>query len=240
MKFYTPNTHAINDNVNINTNTSKIVITKTADYYSVKAVRNIKKSEIILIEYPKCVLYGEYDIDRGLQVVKKYMEQMDTDYIKELYPRDFDRFNPNTLIKNIHKIINYLDTDKKHNSHNSQVSSIIDFFKQYSKRVIEFYYAKYIYNAFEGFQYGPLTLPILAKFNHSCKKNNIEFKFDTSKGCMIVSTTCNVKKDDELFNSYLYNKNIENHKAYIFEHYNFDCGCKISSTKPYLFTPLKI
>jgi hypothetical protein len=66
--------------------------------------------------------------------------------------------------------------------------------------MIEFYYAIYIYNAFEGFQYGPLTLPILAKFNHSCKKNNIEFKFDTSKGCMIVSTTCNVKKDDELFN----------------------------------------
>jgi hypothetical protein len=41
MKFDTLNTHAINDNININT--SKIVITKTADYYSVKAVRNIKK-----------------------------------------------------------------------------------------------------------------------------------------------------------------------------------------------------
>jgi hypothetical protein len=60
---------------------------------------------------------------------------------------------------------------------------------------------------------------------------------------MIVSTTCNVKKDDELFNSYLYNKNnknIENHKAYILEHYNFDCGCKISCAKPYVFTHLKI
>jgi hypothetical protein len=42
---------------------------------------------------------------------------------------------------------------------------------------------------------------------------------------MIVSTTCNVKKDDDLNNSYLYNKNIENHKAYILEHYNFDCDC---------------
>ena len=233
MKFdtpNTPNTHAINDNVNTHTNTSKIVITKNADYYSVKALTNIKKSETILIEYPKCTLYGEQEIDRGLQVVKKYMEQMDTDYIKELYPRDFDKFNPNTLIKNIHKIIKHLDTDKKQNTKTNTVHSkcLVEFFAHYPKKMIEFYYAKYIYNAFEGFQYGPLTLPILAKFNHSCKKNNIEFKFDTSKGCMIVSTTCNVKKDDELFNSYLYNKNnknIENHKAYIFEHYNFDCDC---------------
>jgi hypothetical protein len=224
MKYNTPKTYKLNISKEIPDIASRLIISKDKhmDYYAVKALTNIKKDEIILLEYPECTLYGEVEIDRGLQVVKKYIEYMNTEYIKELYPRDFVTFKPNTIIKNIHKIIKHLDTEQKHNV---QVTSIIVFFKQYSKQLIEFYYAKYIYNAFEGFHYGPLTLPMLAKFNHSCKNNNIIFKFDSEKGCMIVKTTCDIKKGDELFNSYLYNKNIENHKAYILEHYNFDCGC---------------
>jgi hypothetical protein len=221
MRFSIPNTitNAIQQNFN---NHDKIIISKNNDYYMVKALENINKNEIILVEYPECVLYGENDVDRGLQVVKKYMESMDTEYIKELYPRNFNKFESNITIKNIHKIIKYLDNKEKHTSF---INTILDFFKQYTKKHIEFYYAKYLYNAFEGYQYGPLTLPNLAKFNHSCKNNNIIFKFDDTKGCMIVKTTKNITKGNELFNSYLYNKNILNHQQYLLEHYNFKCDC---------------
>jgi hypothetical protein len=219
MKFSTPKKFS-NSNSNSNS-TSSIIIVKDKyndqDYYTVKAAVNIKKGAIILLEYPECVLYGETDIDRGLQVVKKYiesMESMDCDYIKELYPRNYATFTPNKLSKNVHKIIKHVED-----------AIIARFFNQYSKREIEFYYAKYLYNAFEGFQYGPLTLPLLAKFNHSCRNNNIAFSFDNVKGCMIAKTTKNINKGDELFNSYLYNKKILNHKEYLLEHYNFKCGC---------------
>lgn len=229
MKFNTPTytgCYHMVDRGDTVSKMSRIIIVKdtTTDYYSVKATTNIGKDEIILVEYPKCTLYGDLDIDRGLQVIRKYIEHMDTNYIKELYPRDFTSFKPNQLIKNIHKIIKCLDTDKKHNT-SIHTHTLVDFFKQYSKKIIEFYYAKYIFNAFEGFQYGPLTLPILAKFNHSCQNSNIKFNFDVHKGCMIVKATLNIKKGDELFNSYLYNKHFTDHKKYILDHYNFNCDC---------------
>jgi hypothetical protein len=216
MKFSTPKKFS-NSNSNSNSNsTSSIIIVKDndQDYYTVKAAVNIKKGEIILLEYPECTLYGETDIDRGLQVVKKYIESMDCNYIQELYPRNYETFTPNKLSKNVHKIIKHVED-----------ANIARFFNQYSKKHIEFYYAKYLYNAFEGFQFGPLTLPLLAKFNHSCKNNNIAFTFDNDKGCMIVKTTKNINKGDELFNSYLYNKKILDHTQYLLEHYNFKCGC---------------
>ena len=223
MKFNTPESVILHiDKPTVISSIISISKDKNTDYYSVKALTSIKKDEQILIEYPKCILYGELEVERGLQVVKKYIEQMNMDYIKEFYPRDIKIFKQTEITKSIHKIIKYLDSNQKHNTY---IISLITFFKQYSKRFIEFYYAKYIYNAFEGYRYGPLTLPILAKFNHSCKNNNIVFKFDEKNGCMIVKTTRNIKKGDELFNSYLYNKNIENHKLYILEHYNFVCGC---------------
>ena len=223
-KNYNDSNYSSNYSSNLLSNTSRIIIIKYNDYYTVKAVTNIKQNEIILVEYPECVLYGENNIDRGLQVVKKYIESMETDFIKELYPRDFNKFTSNITIKNVHKIIKHLENENKHNTY---ITQFLAFFKQYSKKQIEFYYAKYLYNAFEGFQYGPLTLPILAKFNHSCKNNNIVFTFDSNKGFMIVKTTKNINKGDELFNSYLYNKNILNHQQYLLEHYNFKCDCLV-------------
>ena len=98
------------------------------------------------------------------------------------------------------------------------------FFEKYTKNELEFYYAKYIFNAFEGFDYGPLTLPNLAKFNHSCN-NNIIFNFDATSGVMIVKTTQKVERGEELFNSYLFNKKKSNHKEYLYNHYGFITVC---------------
>jgi hypothetical protein len=190
---------------------SKIQFITNDSYHKVMAVDNIKEGEIILIEYPKINLFGEEEVDKGLQLTKKYIELNES----ELYPRNINDFVKTKLIKNVHKIIK--NSDKK----------LQNFFEKYTKKEIEFYYAKYIFNAFEGWNYGPLTLPLTAKFNHSCD-SNIIFNFNKTTGSMIVKTTKFIKKGSELFDSYLINKDIskEAHKEYLFDHYGFYCNCK--------------
>lgn len=202
---------------------SKIkIITTNTNNHTVICKYKIPANEIILIESPCVTLYGENDIDRGLQIIQKYMLLRDNPDIKSLYPRntDFHTFNRTKMIKQIHKIIDNLPNKHK---------KLKDFFSKYTKIEIEFYYAKYIFNAFEGFSYGPLTLPLLAKFNHSCN-SNIIFNFDSNKGVMIARTTKDIFPGQELFNSYLYNKTITNHREYLLEHYGFihNCSCKFN------------
>lgn len=207
MKFLSPmlkSTEFISTKIKFITNDS---------YHKVIAIENIKEGEIILIEYPKINLFGEEEIDKGLQLTKKYIELNES----TLYPRyiDINNFPRTNLIKNVHKIIK--NSDKK----------LQQFYEKYTKTEIEFYYAKYIFNAFEGNKYGPLTLPLTAKFNHSCN-SNITFNFDKITGTMIIKTTKFIKRGEELYDSYLMNKNIRNesHKEYLFDHYGFYCDCK--------------
>jgi hypothetical protein len=219
MRFLTPCNCSNSGN---NFISSKIQFTTNIanGYQSVISTARIPANETILIEYPCATLYGEFDIDRGLQTIMKYIILAEQNHpgIKNLYPRDNDiyTFPRTTMIKQIHKIIKSIPTNQK---------KIKSFFEKYTKTELEFYYAKYIFNAFEGFDYGPLTLPYLAKFNHSCN-NNIIFKFDTDSGTMIVKTTRKIDRGEELFNSYLFNKKITNHKEYLYEHYGFISNCR--------------
>jgi SET domain-containing protein len=186
----------------------KIFFDNINDYICIKANKNIKKGEIILKEYPKINLFGEEEIDKGLQVIKKFIEIKES----ELYPRNY-KYKKTKMIKDVHKIIN--STPKLKN-----------FFAKYSKEEIEFYYAKYIYNCFEGGKYGPLPLIITAKLNHSCNPN-VEFYFDEQIGQMITITTRFINKGEEIFSSYLTKKVIKSHKNYLEEHYGFSCECKL-------------
>ncbi len=204
MKFYSPL------NKSDNFISDKISFIKKDEYHKVIANNNIQKGEILLIEYPTINLFGENEIDKGLQLTKKYIELNES----ELYPRDINNFPRTNMIKNVHKIIK--NTDKK----------LRDFFSKYSKDIIEFYYAKYIFNAFEGWKYGPLTLPMVAKFNHSCTPN-IEFNFNQQNGTMVVKAIKNIKKGYEIYDSYLVNKDLTNHDKYLYEHYGFVCGCTV-------------
>jgi hypothetical protein len=205
MKFLIPNSKP-NEFVS-----NKIQFINNNDYHKVITIENIKENEIILIEYPKINLFGEEEIDKGLQLTKKYIEMKES----ELFPRNINNFPKTKLIKNVHKIIK--NCDKK----------LQIFFEKYSKKEIEFYYAKYIFNAFEGWNYGPLTLPLTAKFNHSCNNSNIIFNFNNKNGTMIIKATKNIKKGTEIFDSYLMNKTFTNinHKDYLYEHYGFYCDC---------------
>ena len=242
MKFNTPNTsnkyvkNFISDKISMS-------ICKGNDYQSVISLSRIPANEIILIEYPYITLYGENNIDRGLQTIKKYIlmdtkmdtnmdtnmdTKMDTQLAKynncvsnnssiaNLYPRVKDKYIfPRTeLIKQIHKIIKNIENKR-----------LQDFFNKYTKNDIEYYYAKYIFNAFEGYEYGPLTMLYLAKFNHSCN-NNISFNFDPYIGAIVAKTICNIESNSELFISYLSNKKIHNHKEYLYNHYGFNADCK--------------
>ena len=268
MKFNTPCNYCTKNQQNFISSKIKICTNLETDYQSVQSVSRIPKNEVILIEYPCATLYGEEDIDRGLQTIQKYFILAEQNHpgIATLYPRktrmhsglreefalksnprktkihfglreEFAlKHNPRNeyiytfprtpLIKQIHKIVKTLQNTKtKANTPAMQKLGV--FFSKYTKTELEFYYAKYIYNAFEGFSYGPLTLPYLAKFNHSCN-SNIAFTFDKNSGAMMVRTTQVIEPGQELFNSYLCNKTIPNHRQYLFEHYGFvvECKCK--------------
>jgi SET domain-containing protein len=203
MYFHTPSSCLKSDYMS-----DKIINSNKNDYCSIRANEFIKKGEILLKEYPKINLFGEEETDKGLQVIKIYILHKEN----ELYPRNYN-YNKTCMVKNIHKIIKNADSKLK------------KFFESYSKEEIEFYYAKYLYNTFEGFKYGPLTLPLTAKLNHSCNNPNVEFNFDEKTGQMITKAIRNIKKGEELFISYLMNKQITNHKEYLYEHYGFHCDC---------------
>ena len=216
-----------------------------SNYYTVITKVKLCENEVILIEYPFITLYGEYDIDRGLQMLMKYIMLADTPEIKNLYPRltDYYTFPHTPLIMQIHKIIKQISNSKtnkhnkynkldKHNKHSKSTryientNELIEFFNKYTNADIEFYYAKYIFNAFDGFSYGPLALQYLSNFNHSCNNNNISFEYDKLIGAMIVKTIKAIEPNQELYISYLLNKTIDNHKEYLYTHYGFNCCCK--------------
>jgi len=186
---------------------TRIKINNNTNYHKITALENIPSNQLLIQEYPSINLFGEKEIDKALQLMIKYILFDE----KELYPRN-KNFIKTDMIKDIHKIIKNTSLKLK------------DFFNNYDKETIEFYYAKYLYNTFEGYNYGPLTLPIIAKLNHSCK-NNVNFIFDKISGCMKVYSNRDIKKGEELFDNYLLNKNINNHKDYLLSHYGFTCSC---------------
>ncbi len=202
MRFRYPSNPIIMDYVS-----DKIYFGDNDDYHYVRAIRPIPKGEIIMIEYPEINLFGENEVDKGLQTIKKYRETMEN----KLYPRS-PNYIRTDMIKDVHKIIKNTDIKIKR------------YFEKISKDEIEFYYAKYIYNTFEGHSFGPLTLPKIAKINHSCNPN-VELNFNQNSGQMIIRAKHNIKRNSELFITYLMNKSIKNHKEYLYEHYGFYCSC---------------
>ena len=209
MRFNTPSIFQLNyisDKIKF--------INSNQDYNKVIAIDNIKKDELLIIEYSKINLFGENNDNRELKILKKYIENKDASYIKNLYPRT-NIYQKTNMIKSIHNMIKSIkNIDMK----------LYNYFQQFQKEELEFYFAKYIYNAFEGNDSGPLTLPNIAKLNHSCN-SNVYFYFNRENGCMYLKAKMNIKKGEEIFDSYLENKKIKNHKIYLHEHYGFNCGC---------------
>lgn len=183
------------------------------NYNKVIAKTHIKKDELLIIEYPIINLFGELNNNRELKILQKYIENKDTTFIKELYPR-IKLYKKTEMIKLIHNLIHDAKSEKK----------IYNYFQSIPKEDIEFYFAKYLYNAFEGNNFGPLTLPKIAKLNHSCNPN-VRFSFNKNDGCMYVYSNRDIIKGEEILDSYIENKNIKNHKIYLEMHYGFSCKC---------------
>lgn len=193
---------------------NKIQFIDDDNYSKVIALDNIKKDENIIIEYSNINLFGEKLDNRELKILKKYLENKNNNDIIKLYPRNNTYIKTN-MIKSLHNLIKSIkNIDNK----------LYNYLIQFSKSELEFYFAKYIYNAFEGNDYGPLTLPCIARLNHSCKPN-VKFTFNRDNCCMYVNSIRNIKKGEEIFDSYLENKNIKNHTTYLYEHYGFNCEC---------------
>ena len=192
----------------------KISITSISDFYKISANSDIVKGNILIIEFSKINLFGLENINRELQVLKLYVENKHLDFIKELYPRT-SNFLKTNLIKNIHSIIRSIKTKN---------SKLYHFLNSIDKDTIELLFAKYIFNAFEGFDFGPITLPMISKINHSCTPN-VKFKFNRDTGSMHLIAIKDIKKGNELFASYLENKKIESHQEYLLNHYGITGYC---------------
>jgi hypothetical protein len=192
----------------------KISINIDTDYHKIIAKENIKKDELLIVEYSEINLFGLNVESRELEILKIYLENKNSSSIQDLYPRS-NKFIKTQLVKDVHKIVKSIKNIN---------TKLYQSFSKYDKDTIELYYAKYIYNAFEGYDYGPLTLPIIAKINHSCKPN-VEFKFNKESGTMYLCAIKDIKKNEEIFDSYLENKKIDSHQKYLQEHYGFDCRC---------------
>ena len=199
--------HTISDNDKLYINPSISIITDNDDMNKVICTENIKKNSILIKEYSIINLFGEKVINRDIEFLIKLIEYND----ELLYPRNITQFKSIEMTREILKKIKKMDR-----------------FNKYSNDYIEFYYAKHLFNSFEGFEYGPLYLPHIAKLNHSCNPNTY-FEFNKDYGYMTLYAKNNIKKGEELTNSYLLNKDIDNHMKYLKNHYqfNYECLCNI-------------
>ena len=189
----------------------KIKIDKFSDLNNNKviALSKINYGEIIIKEYSIINLFGEKVEDRDVSFIKKLILESES----ELFPRKLDQYKRTKMTKQIFDKINKI-TNK----------TLKKFFEKYNDELIEYYYAKHLFNSFEGNEYGPLYLPNIAKLNHSCNPNT-SFSFDRTTGIMTLVATREIQKNEELTDSYLLNKKIDLHKTYLEEHYAFQCDC---------------
>ena len=204
----------INDSDKLYISPSISIVTNNDDMNKVICKQNIKKNTILIKEYPIINLFGERVINRDIEFLIKLIEYKED----KLYPRNLNQFKSIQMTREILKKINRLDKLSKVNKINK--------INKYSNDIIEFYYAKHLFNSFEGFEYGPLYLPHIAKLNHSCIPNTY-FEFNKDYGYMILYAKRDIKKGEEITDSYLLNKNIDNHRQYLMEHYqfNYECSC---------------
>jgi SET domain-containing protein len=232
MKFKVPST--LNSNTKFTNYISpKIkIVSHQLEYHKVIALENIVTGEILIREHPVINLFGEEDIDRGLQMVIKFIDAADSNDVLELYPRSRE-YKKTYYITLIHRIIKECLSSK-----DLKKVKLAKYLNKYDKETLEYYFAKYIYNAFEGHQYGPLSLPYTAKLNHSCNAPNAVFAFeDVLGGEMVVQASRNIRRGEEIYISYLGNlgyadklvnigkNSVEKHKIYLEEHYGFRCDC---------------
>ena len=173
------------------------------------AKKDIQKGTIIIKEYPTINLFGENVVDRDVEFIKKLIQQQES----HLFPRKINQFKRTKMSKHILTKIDASNNVTK------------KFFDKFDKVYTEFYYCKHLFNSFEGNDYGPLYLPLIAKLNHSCNPNT-SFVFNRETGQMILTATRDIKKGEEITDSYLCNKSIPDHKSYLLEHYGFQCECK--------------
>jgi hypothetical protein len=205
--------YTISDSDKLYINPNIKIISDDEDMNKVICTENIKKNTVLIKEYSMINLFGERVMNRDIEFLIKLIEHQED----KLYPRNLNQFTSIKMTRDILKKIDKCDKDKKLNRIN-----------KYSNDIIEFYYAKHLFNSFEGFEYGPLYLPYIAKLNHSCLPNTY-FEFNKDYGYMTLYAKRNIKKGEELTDSYLLNKDIHNHRDYLMEHYQFNYQCLCNS-----------
>ena len=234
--FINKPTYTIQDSDKLYINPAIKIITDNVDMNKVISTENIKKNTILIKEYPIINLFGESIVNRDIDFLMKLIEHKED----KLYPRDITQFTSIQMTKDILKTVDKLNKLNKLNKVDklnkiNQLDKVdklkkvkkVDKLNKYSNDIIEFYYAKHLFNSFEGFEYGPLYLPNIAKLNHSCNPNTY-FEFNKDYGYMTLYAKNNIKKGEELTDSYLLNKDIDNHREYLMKHYMFDyiCNCE--------------
>ncbi|AYV76389.1 MAG: hypothetical protein Terrestrivirus6_15 [Terrestrivirus sp.] len=192
--------------------------------YKVIAKNDIKSGTIILRETPLYEIFGEKNIDPALQIMykmigKKYNKNYNFGLIHDettLTPRDTQFLYENNLKNNLYKTIRKLPE--------GEIKNVL--LKIDDNKLIQYYF-KYLYNAFSMYKHGPTILILGAKLNHNCNPNT---RFYPENDTMIFETVRNIKKGEEITDTYIKETDLntmgtKQRREYLFNHYCFVCKC---------------
>lgn len=191
--------------------------------YGFVATKNISKNSIILIESPsfKIKSYSPtcYDMFELLYNITKSDNFAAKTKFENYMPKSMEEEYRQITIE----IKNILANLKLHRTY------IYDFLHDnYSVDEIILLCLKYISNAFDFFDDGPVILLTGSTFNHSCSPNIIFGKSvkDKNNPKMIFKTIKDICKGEELCNSYVdIFKNYKTRSMNIKKRYGFVCTC---------------
>ena len=165
--------------------------------YGFVALNHIPKNTIILSEYPSFKIdnYSPSQFDM-FELIFNILKS------KNKLKSRFMNYMPQSLNNNYSQIIgNIKTTFGKLKSHNHIIYDYM--VNNYSMDEIVLLSLKYISNAFDFFDHGPIILLTGSIFNHSCSPNIIFGKSDDVNPKMVFTTIRDIEKGEELCDSYV-------------------------------------
>lgn len=192
--------------------------------YGFIAIDHIPKNTIILSEYPSFMIDkykpSQYDM---FELIYNILNSNNKSKSR------FMNYMPNSINDNYKQIIDDIkNVFKKLKSYNKHIYDFL--INNYSMDDIILLSLKYISNAFDFFDEGPIILLTGSIFNHSCSPNIILGKYcsqDNKKPSKMIFTTIrDIKKGEEICDSYIdifsdhYDRTIN-----IKKRYGFTCMC---------------
>lgn len=192
--------------------------------YGFVATENIPKNTIILSEYPSFKIFkyktNTFEI---FELIYSILNSNNKEYINK-----FNKYLPTNIDIRFELYINKIK--KQFREMKNVKPQLYKYLNEHcSENDIILYCLKYICNAFDFFDEGPVILLNGSIFNHSCNPNIIFGKItENNNSKMIFITIRNIVKGEELCNSYIdIFLNTNKRKKLLVNQYGFVCNCNV-------------